>query len=172
MPYKRESLGLTATYGYKNRYFIKADVGYSGSEQFHPDRRYIATPAVSGAWIVSDEAFMDGADWLSNLKLRGSYGITANDQLGGDRFLYLEYIDINGNEGLKGNPNLTAEKMKKQNYGFDLGLFNELTVSFDWYKSLCDNMLINSSGTIPEYQGVSLNNYPRTNWGEDGESRF
>ena len=141
-------------------------MGYSGSEQFHPDRRYIATPAVSGAWIVSDEAFMDGADWLSNLKLRASYGITANDQLGGDRFLYLDYIDINGNEGLKGNPNLTAEKMKKQNYGFDLGLFNELTVSFDWYKSLCDNMLINSSGTIPEYQGVSLNNYPRTNWGK------
>lgn len=166
IPYKRESLGLTATYGYKNRYFIKADVGYSGSEQFHPDRRYIATPAVSGAWIVSDEAFMDGADWLSNLKLRASYGITANDQLGGDRFLYLDYIDINGNEGLKGNPNLTAEKMKKQNYGFDLGVFNELTVSFDWYKSLCDNMLINSSGTIPEYQGVSLNNYPRTNWGK------
>ncbi|WP_175628641.1 SusC/RagA family TonB-linked outer membrane protein [Bacteroides acidifaciens] len=166
MLYKRESLGLTATYGYKNRYFIKADVGYSGSEQFHPDKRYIATPAISGAWIVSDEAFMNGADWLSNLKLRASYGITANDQFGGERFLYLDYIDVNGNEGLKGNPNLTAEKMKKQNYGFDLGLFNELTVSFDWYKSLCDNMLINSAGTIPEYQGVSLGNYPRTNWGK------
>ncbi len=166
LPYKRESLGFTATYGYKNRYFIKADVGYSGSEQFHPDRRYIATPAVSGAWVVSDEPFMSGLDWLSNLKLRASFGITANDQLGEDRFLYLDYIDINGNEGLKGNPNLTAEKMQKQNYGFDLGLFNGLTVSFDWYKSVCDNMLINSSGKIPEYQGVALGNYPRTNQGK------
>ena len=57
LPYKRESLGFTATYGYKDRYFVKADLGYSGSEQFHPDNRYIATPAISGAWVVSDEAF-------------------------------------------------------------------------------------------------------------------
>ena len=48
----------------------------------------------------------------------------------GNDFLYLDYIDVSGNEGLKGNPDLMAEKMKKQNYGFDLGLFNELTISF------------------------------------------
>ena len=63
---------------------------------------------------------MSNLSWLSNLKLRASYGLTANDQLGGERFLYLDYIDINGNEGLKGNPDLVAEKMKKQNYGVDL----------------------------------------------------
>lgn len=166
LPYKRESLGATATYGYKNRYFVKADLGYSGSEQFHPDHRYIATPAISAAWIVSDEMFMDNLTWLSNLKLRASYGITANDQLGDQRFLYLDYIDASGNEGLKGNPELTAEKMKKQNYGFDLGLFNELSVSFDWYKSLCNNMLVSSAGLIPEYQGTSLSNYPKTNTGK------
>lgn len=98
--------------------------------------------------------------------LRCSYGLTANDQLGGERFLYLDYIDINGNEGLKGNPDLVAEKMKKQNYGVDLGLFNELTVSFDWYKSLCDNMLVSSAGLVPEYQGTALSNYPKTNSGK------
>lgn len=65
LPYKRESLGLTATYGYKDRYFVKADLGYSGSEQFHPDNRYIATPAISGAWVVSDEAFLENWTWLS-----------------------------------------------------------------------------------------------------------
>lgn len=166
LPYKRESLGFTATYGYKDRYFVKADLGYSGSEQFHPDNRYIATPAISGAWVVSDEAFLENWTWLSNLKLRASYGITANDQLGGERFLYLDYIDVSGNEGLKGNPDLMAEKMKKQNYGFDLGLFNELTISFDWYKSLCDNMLVSSAGLVPEYQGTVLSNYPKTNTGK------
>lgn len=166
LPYKRESLGVTATYGYKDRYFVKADLGYSGSEQFHPDHRYVATPAISGAWIVSDEAYMNNLEWLSNLKLRASYGITANDQLGDQRFLYLDYIDVNGNEGLKGNPELTAEKMKKQNYGLDLGLFNELTVSFDWYKSLCDNMLVSSAGLVPEYQGTPLSNYAKTNTGK------
>lgn len=166
LPYKRENLGLSATYGYKKRYFVKADLGYSGSEQFHPDNRYVATPAISAAWVVSSEPFMSNLSWLSNLKLRASYGLTANDQLGGERFLYLDYIDINGNEGLKGNPDLVAEKMKKQNYGVDLGLFNELTVSFDWYKSLCDNMLVSSAGLVPEYQGTALSNYPKTNSGK------
>lgn len=165
LPYKRESMGLTVTYGFRNRYFIKGDVGYSGSDQFHPDHRYVATPAVSAAWIVSEESFLRDAKWLSMLKLRASYGITANDQLGSARILYTDYIDVNGNEGLKGNPNLSAEKMQKQNYGFDLGLFNQLSLSFDWYKSVCDNMLVSSSGSIPEYQGVALGNYPKTNWG-------
>lgn len=166
LPYKRESMGATATYGYMKRYFIKADVGYSGSEQFHPDKRYVATPAISGAWIVSDEAFMKDIEWLNYLKLRASYGITVNDQFGGARYLYLDDIDINGNEGLKGNPSLSAEKMKKQNYGIELGLFNELSISLDWYKSRCDNMLVSSSGTIPQYQGVPLNYYPKTNGGK------
>lgn len=165
LPYKRESMGATVTYGFRNRYFIKGDIGYSGSDQFHPDRRYVATPSVSAAWIVSDESFLRGASWLNMLKLRASYGITANDQLGSARILYIDYIDVNGNEGLKGNPNLSAEKMKKQNYGFDLGLFRQLSLSFDWYKSVCDNMLVSSSGKIPEYQGVALGNYPRTNGG-------
>lgn len=165
LPYKRESMGATVTYGFKNRYFVKGDIGYSGSDQFHPDCRYVATPSVSAAWIVSEENFMRGAAWLNMLKLRASYGITANDQLGGARILYIDYIDVNGNEGLKGNPGLSAEKMKKQNYGFDLGLFHQLTISFDWYKSLCDNMLVSSSGTIPSYQGVALGNYPKTNGG-------
>lgn len=166
LPYKRESLGISATYGYKDRYFIKADLGYSGSEQFHPDNRYIATPAISGAWIISDEFFMKDVKWLTDFKLRASYGIVANDQLGEERFLYLDYIDVNGNEGLKGNPYLMAEKMEKQNYGFDLKLFDELSVSFDWYKSLCNNMLVSSSGAIPEYQGTKLSNYPKTNTGK------
>lgn len=166
LPYKRESYGLTATYGFKNRYFIRADVGYSGSEQFHSDHRYIATPAISGAWVVSDEAFMKNINWLSNLKLRASYGISANDQLGNDRFLYLDDIAVDGTERMKGNPELMAEKTKKQNYGFDLGLFNEFTVSFDWFKSICDNMLVSSAGFVPEYQGTPLGYYPKTNTGK------
>lgn len=110
MAYKQESMGVTATYGFRNRYFIKGDIGYAGSEQFHPDRRYMATPAISAAWIASDESFMRGLTWLDMLKLRASYGITANDQLGNVRFLYLDYLDVNGNEGLRGNPLLRAER--------------------------------------------------------------
>jgi len=49
LPYLNEMVGVTAMYGYRDKYFVKADIGYSGSEQFHPDRRYIATPAISAA---------------------------------------------------------------------------------------------------------------------------
>jgi TonB-linked SusC/RagA family outer membrane protein len=165
LPYKRESLGVTALYGYGNRYFIKGDLGYSGSEQFHPDRRYIATPAISAAWVVSNEGFLSGNDLLTYLKLRASYGINANDQLGGTRFMYLDYYGTDGNEGLKGNPNLSAEKIKKQNYGIEAGLLNAFTLQFDYFVNKCDNMLVNSAGTIPVYQGVHLNNYPKLNNG-------
>ena len=164
--YKRESMGVTATYGYLNRYFIRGDIGYTGSDQFNKDHRYIATPGISAAWIISRESFMRNLTWLDNLKLRASYGITANDQLGSARMLYADYLDVSGNEGLMGNPALTAEKMKKQNYGFDLGLFHGLNISFDWYKSRTDNMLVGSSNAIPSFQGVALGNYPRTNTGK------
>jgi len=166
LPYKREHLGLTVLYGYKNRYFLKGDVGYSGSEQFHPDHRYVTTPAISASWVVSEEDFLAGNSLLTYLKLRGTYGINANDQLGTTRFMYLDYYSTNGTEGLKGNPELAAEKIKKQNYGIDLGLLNDFTVRFDYFLENCDNMLVNSSGVIPIYQGIGLENYPKLNNGK------
>ena len=166
LPYKRESMGITALYGYRDRYFLKGDLGYSGSEQFHPDHRYIATPAVSAAWIVSGEDFLAGHDLLTHLKLRASYGINANDQLGDTRFMYLDYYDTAGNEGLKGNPNLSAEKIKKQNYGIEAGLWKAFTLQFDYFVHRCDNMLVNSAGTVPIYQGIALNYYPKLNNGQ------
>lgn len=166
LPYKRESMGVTALYGYRDKYFIKGDLGYSGSEQFHPDYRYTATPAVGVSWIASKEDFMADSDVLSLLKLRTSYGVSASDQLGDARFLYLDYIDQYGNEGLRGNPKLSAEKIKKQNYGIDLGLVNALSVSFDYFIHNADNMLVSSIGTIPTLQGIPLSNYPKLNNGK------
>lgn len=169
LPYKRQSLGGTVTYGFKDRYFVKGDLGYSGSEQFHRNHRYVATPAVSAAWIASNEKFMENIHWLNLLKLRASYGISANDQLGGTRFLYLDDIrEVNGSisEGLRGNPSVMAEKVKKQNYGIDLGLLDMFTLSFDYYHNHCDNMLINGAGYVPSYQGIELGNYAKINAGK------
>lgn len=165
LPYLNETVGLTALYGYRNKYFVKADIGYSGSEQFHPDHRYIATPAISAAWVISGEDFMSGMDWLSLLKLRASYGVNANDQLGDDRYLYADYIRSNGAEELRGNPRLSAEKIKKQNYGIDVGLFGSVSLSVDWFYHHCNNMLV-SSGLIPAYQTIPLAYYPKLNNGE------
>ena len=147
LPYKRESMGITATYGFKNRYFIRGDVAYSGSEQFHPDHRWYTTPSVSGTWIAS-------------------YGLNDNDQLGDGRMLYADNVDYQGNEFTRGNPLLAPEKIYKTNYGIDLGFFdNDLSVSFDYFRQHCDNVLISSSTLVPSFQGVPLDYYPLVNEG-------
>lgn len=165
LPYKRQNSGVSVLYGYKDRYFLKGDVGYGGSEQFHRDHRYTATPAISGAWIASKEDFFANPI-VSLLKLRASYGITGNDQLGEDRLLYLDNIRSDGSELGRGNLALEAERVKKTNYGLNLGFFNMFTLDVDYFVNKLDNMLINSSSIIPEYQGVPLDYYPMLNDGK------
>ncbi len=176
LPYHRLSSGIEGTYEYNQKYLLKLDVGYSGSDQYARGSRYTTTPAVSGAWVLSQESFMKDVDWINNLKLRASYGKTANDQCGLGRFSYqdndtwttggaissLMYIT---NENQVGNPNIKAEISKKQNYGIDLGLFNGLSLSIDVFRERMDNMVINASANIPTSQGVLLGNYPDTNTG-------
>jgi TonB-linked SusC/RagA family outer membrane protein len=164
LPYKRLDMGVTATYGYKNRYFLKGDLGYTGSDQFARDYRYIATPAVSVAWIASEEDFLKGHDILTYLKLRASYGVNANDQLGGFRFMYLDEYSSDGTEKAMGNPFVTAEKIKKRNYGIDLGLINDFTLHFDYYWAHTGNMLIDGAISMPVYGGIF--SYPKLNEGE------
>ena len=176
LPYNRVSSGFEATYGYDSRYLAKFDLGYSGSEQYARNSRYTLTPAVSVAWVPSNEDFMSDINWISNLKLRASYGKTANDQSGLARYSYLDnvtvtgggsigYLQYNINEGIVGNPKIEAEVSIKQNYGIDLGLFNALSVSVDVFKERMENMVVSAYSTIPLYQGVPLSNYPKTNTG-------
>lgn len=171
LPYNRQNFGLSALYGYKDRYFLKGDMAYSGSEQFSRENRFITTPALSAAWIASNENFFK-SEVVSLLKLRASYGITANDQIGGARFLFLDNIRADGSEREIGNPELSAEKIKKLNVGFDLGLLNIFTISAEYFSDNVDNMLINSSSTIPEYQGIPLQYYPKLNNGEMKNSGY
>jgi TonB-linked SusC/RagA family outer membrane protein len=176
LPYNRVSSGIEATYGYNNRYLAKFDMGYSGSEQYARDSRYTLTPAVSVAWVASNEEFLKETDWLSNLKLRASYGKTANDQSGLARYSYLDNVSVTGGgsigylqynitEGTVGNPKIEAEASTKQNFGLDLGLFNSVSVSVDVFKERMENMVVSAYSTIPLYQGVPLTNYPKTNTG-------
>lgn len=176
LPYNRLSTGFQATYGYDDRYLAKFDVGYSGSEQYARESRFVVTPAVSAAWVISNEAFLKGSNLLSFLKLRASYGKTANDESGNPRFAYTDNVTVAGGgpipyfqymvfENQIGNPNIQAEISTKQNFGVDLGLFNSLLFSVDVFKENMDNMVVAPTGRVPMYQGVPLGNYPRTNTG-------
>ncbi|WP_341835746.1 SusC/RagA family TonB-linked outer membrane protein [Chitinophaga pollutisoli] len=176
LPYTRLSLGGEVTYNYAGKYYLQFDLGRSGSEQYARDVRFTSTPAVSAAWLVTGERWLEGAEWLSLLKLRGSWGKTANDRNGLSRFAYLDnvtfggggplgYLQYNITENLVGNPLITAEISTKRNAGIDIGLINMLHITADVFNEKMNNMVVAAVNKIPQYQGIPLGNYPRTNMG-------
>ena len=173
--FRRAFTGLEATYDYDKRYAVKFATGYSASDYFPRATRWLLTPSVSGAWIASNESFIkDAVPAISLLKIRGSYGITGNDSAGIDRYAYKDQVVSNGggmisylgyytNESVYGNASLEPEKIKKANVGIDLGLWNQLQISFDAFKEKMDNGIARSTALVPQYQGISLGAYPVTN---------
>ena len=80
LAYKRLNSGISAAYGYDDRYLVKFDLGYSGSEQYSRQNRFTAFPAVSAAWVASNEGFLENSDLLTYLKLRGCLLYTSSRQ--------------------------------------------------------------------------------------------
>src|SRR5690554_1592879 len=183
IPFNLLGVAARTTYGYDYRYLAEVNLGYNGSEQFAPGNRFGFFPAVSAGWVISNEGFMQNHPVVTNLKLRSSYGKVGNDKMGNARFLYQSDITMGGgplgslglgqgvNQGLLGNPNITWEVAKKQNFGVDLGLIDDLGLTFDYYVENRSSILI-SRGTVPEFQGVPLGNIPRVNMGEVDNSGY
>lgn len=177
IPFNVLGVAARATYGYDERYLAEVNMGYNGSEQFAPGHRYGFFPAFSAGWVISNEHFLKNNRYITNLKLRASYGKVGNDKMGSARFLYQSDITLGDggplgslglgqtiNQGLLGNPNITWEIAKKQNYGLDLQVLRDLNLSVDVFKERRSNILI-SRGTVPEFQGVPLGNIPKVNMG-------
>lgn len=176
LPYNIVGLVARATYDYDNRYLAEFNFGYNGSEQFAPNNRFGSFPAFSAGWVASNEAFLADAHWLNSLKIRGSHGITGNDKLGSDRFLYQSFINIGGGvfptlgrgqsiiQGRMGNEFIQWEKSQKTNLGLDLEVLNSLSLTVDLFNEHRDKILIGRN-TIPALQGVPLGNIPRVNIG-------
>lgn len=166
-------------YNFDERYLLELSMGYNGSENFAEGNRFGFFPAISGGWILTNEPYMPELSFLNFLKLRASYGIVGNDT-GIGRFLYLpdEYnasaegynfgytVPQNqpgASEGALGNPGVTWEKARKQNYGVDMRLFaDRLDISFDYFYEFRDGILINLN-TVPSYVAADL---PAVNLGQ------
>lgn len=168
LPYRKQSFVARATYGYDSRYMIEASMGMTGSENFAQGHRWGIFPAVGAAWFISHEKFMSGLeDYISKLKLRVSYGITGNDNIGENtRFPYRESINTglggynfgltpgaNGSasnspgggiaEGSFPMPNLSWEIEKKLNAGIDIGLFRgRVDFSADYFYNRRSDILL------------------------------
>lgn len=160
-------------YNYKERYLLEANIRYDGSSRLAPDKRWRAFPSVSGAWRVNMEDWFN-ADFVSNLKLRASWG-----QLGNGAVLGLyDYIALISDEQ-KNTPvtyngekwyyraNLpstekTWEVIETTNIGVDFGfLNNRLTGSFEYYWKYNNDML--SAPQMPNQIGVGV---PKLNIGK------
>lgn len=167
-PHDDHNTGLNLSYSYDDRYVVGATFGLTASDVFARSNRYTFVPSFSAAWVASNEAFLRDVKWLSLLKVRASYGEVALDdfEVGYYRYMYMDYIKKNGDVRLLGNPDLKPEIHKTQNYGIDLGLWDKLNLTFDYFHRRTDNMLMESGRRIPAYQGIYVSNYQKVNEGK------
>lgn len=153
-----ESALATATYEYDNRYLITANYRADGSSKFAKGHRWGHFGSVGGAWNFTNEHFMEGteaADWLKNGKLRLSWGVLGNQDIGDMLFTdQYDITNVDGGKGYiwshKGNPELTWERTSTIDLGLEFSISKYLDVEFDYFYKKTDNML------FPRYVAPSL----------------
>jgi TonB-linked SusC/RagA family outer membrane protein len=155
------------TYNYKGKYLFTAAVRADGSSRFGSDNRWGTFPSASVGWVVSDEAFLESVRQVSFAKVRASYGVIGNNNIGN----YNQYARINNTvNGVFGdkvatgaavvslaNANLGWETTKQFDVGLDLGLFNDrIQLIYDYYTKRTTNLLY--SVQIPQEAGFGFFN--------------
>lgn len=169
LPYKNAGMGGRLTYTLDKRYIGEFSFGYTGNDNFAPGHRFGFFPAGSIGWLASNEAFLKDNEAINYLKIRGSYGLTGNTDIGGDRFSYGQYYGWGGyyfgdtnvsagalEQSALANPDLTWEKEKKLNIGLDATLFKHVNLSFDYFKQNRYDILAKPFSTIPDFLGATL----------------
>lgn len=151
-------------YGYDDRYLFSASARYDGSSRFDPNGRWGLFPAFSAGWVISKEKFFGESKWLTNLKLRVSYGLTGDQEIA-DFEYRSNWIggSYDGYSGLRprnlGNPDLTWQRNKMFNVGTDYELWNgKISGSLEYYrgnrtKLLTEALLPATSG----FPGITSN---------------
>lgn len=139
-----QSYFVRLNYDYKGRYLLEANIRRDGSSRFAEGNKYGVFPAFSAGWRVSEEPFMSGVNFISNLKLRASWGQLGNQNIG--TYPFASVISL-GNDFLFGgvpqngaaqtdlaNKDISWETTETTNFGLDLGLFaNRFTMSAEYY---------------------------------------
>ena len=155
-----------ANYKFRDRYLFGASVRVDGSSRFGADNQYGTFPAVSAGWIISNEAFMGNSSILSFLKLRASWGLVGNAEIG--NFASRGLFDGSGAyAGFAGtapiqtpNQDLKWEETTQIDIGLDFGLFNDrISGEIDYYTKQTTDLLLNvnvpgTSGFRTQIQNV------------------
>jgi len=159
-------------YSYKDRYLASVTVRRDASSRLGPENRIGFFPAFAAGWRISEEAFMQGFDWLSNLKLRAGYGETGNQSIPEEAAFtvyrpdveYANY-DLRGQntsvqsgyiKARNGNPNLLWETARQSNVGLDIGLLgNRVQLEADYFIKTTEGMLTDPPMMSVEGEGLA-----------------
>lgn len=182
----KRNLGLSGrfTYAFNDCYLAEFNFGYNGSEKFDEGHRWGFFPSFGLGWIVSNEPFWEGGinNVISKLKIRGTYGLVGNDDIGAERFFYLSRVDIGGGNGYQlgydfngrnrngveisyyANSEIGWEIAHKTNLGIELGLFDgKIEILADLFKEHRTNIL-QTRASLPASMGLWAT--PQVNVGE------
>lgn len=147
-------------YAYDDKYLLSVSYRTDGSSYFAQGKKWGSFPSISGGWVLSKEKLLSGISWLSNLKVRSSYGQSGNNRIVDFAFLDLLYganYTYGSGTGVSSpglvsssdylsNPNITWETTNQNNYGIDLSLFrNRVGITLDIYRSTTDKLLLQQS---------------------------
>ena len=144
-------------YALMDRYLLSATVRTDGSSKFGKDNRWGWFPSVSGGWRISEEPFIKGrANWLNQLKIRGSYGITGTNAI--TNYANTDLLDpspyilgagngsvsvgLANNSTTLGNTALQWEQTSEYNLGLDISILNSrVGITFDYYYAITKSLL-------------------------------
>lgn len=169
------SLFSRVNYNYDERYFFEANLRYDGTSRISPEERWGMFPSFSAGWRISEENFISNSgasSWLSELKLRASYGELGNQDIG--LYPYQSLLSFTGNypfdnsqlspgvaQTSLSNRNLKWESTSVLDIGMDMTLFESLDITFDWYSKRTEDIL--RSSQVTDLVGLSA---PVVNSGE------
>ena len=190
LPYRNLGLSGRFTYALDSKYFGEFNFGFNGSERFAKNERFGFFPSFGFGWYASNEEFLKPyEDIITKLKLKGTYGLVCNDQIGSsaDRFFYISQVNLN--DGPMGsmfgqefsnwingvsidryaNDQITWEKATMMNLGLELGLFGKIDFQADYFTEYRSNILMDRA-QIPATMGLQA---PiRANVGEASSKGF
>lgn len=191
LPYKNQGIAARGTYAYKDTYFAEFNMGYNGSENFARGHRFGFFPAGAIGWMVSNEKWFEPiTKTVDMLKLKASYGVVGNDDIGGSRrWIYESTIVQTGDKkeyhyGADGNSpgsgqgirigdvenlEVSWEEAYKMNIGVEFSLFNSVKVQADYFHEKRKGIFLARAG-LPAIVGITST--PYTNIGETVNQGF
>lgn len=147
------SVFASATYVYDSRYMVTGNFRADASSRFASNHAWGFFPSVSAGWKMSEENFLKNVSWLSDLKLRGSWGQLGNQEI--DNYTFMTLLKKDGDKYVisrYGNPDLKWETSEQWNVGVDFGVLqNKLYLSADYFVKTTSDILLPIS--LPSYVG-------------------